>query len=484
MWRHVYGLLVVCLVLQPDVSAMRSQADTYEDQAVPAIRSDYSRTTSSERTRGRSSKISLHPREAPSNPAREAGATAQPLSAKPSTTASDAGAKPTALPSPREAAGHQHFPPNQKEAEGKTMQYIAKRLSGRGEETKVIADAHKVAQQSEVYKVLSYNICWGCMEGDAGDKTAMKGHLKSECMKYSQTPGAIGANGMGLNMTLCAVNMRKEIKRYHNAIGSYDLIALQEASNAEDLHLQELSGMKFTKVEFGSPLRGKFHHQGVNLGQQKNAWAVSLYSKARFGAHDEEVSSTTRGRPWLILIFDDKKLMFINNHGYHRGDGVKLWALFLQEMDDLLQTDFHANPQRKKYRVIMAGDFNDGMARLPGCLKIPWQNDLVLTIHTDAPKTCCRSRLGRFLHGYGDFIFDSASLARNRVPKRYNYFLAQSDHLPVEAVLDPKATLPSQSGIHQWRCPIGVRNFFRGIGSFTRTLAAGPKTAAASETTS
>merc|ERR1719356_1099283 len=66
-------------------------------------------------------------------------------------------------------------------------------------------------------------------------------------------------------------------------------------------------------------------------------------------------------------------------------------------------------------------------------LKIPWSN-VEMNIKKPLANSCCKTSLGLDPAKPGDFIFDSARAATNRIPANYDNMLPQSDHRPVEAV--------------------------------------------------
>jgi len=311
-----------------------------------------------------------------------------------------------------------------------------------------------ISTRGSMYKlrVLSYNICWGCMEADTADSTGMKYELAKECVKDIGKPGASGDNGMGIPVTRCAENMGKAVQQYTVDQGGYDLMAFQEASNFDNLFFS-WAGME--KVEFGAELPFP-HAKGIHEGQKKKAWIVSLYNKDLFGPHDRVVTGvedSDSGRPFLMLIFDARKLIFINLHNCQKGGKTKQgykknrsWDHFTEEFDKALWAAWNEKPERRNYRVILAGDFNDRRGYLPGKFRLPW-NDVTMQLANPHAKSCCSPRTGRNVgeddHKPGDYIFDSEGFAENRIPRLYSGDLAQSDHKPVEAILVPK---PRESG--------------------------------------
>lgn len=288
--------------------------------------------------------------------------------------------------------------------------------------------------QEATYRVLTYNICWGCMEADANDKTGMRRQLAKDCMQIVSRMGHKGENGMGFR-TKCADNTGDAIARFHKDVKGYDLIALQEASNYAALRLPS-RGVRMRAVEFGTSL-GFPHASGIHKGKPKKAWVVSLYNQDRFGWHSKKLEGNERselGRPYLILIFDAPRLVFINVHHVHRGSSFRN---FTYEIQEKLQSAFEELPDRRSYRVIMAGDFNDEHGQLQN-IRIPWS---VATLQLKPPvvKTCCTTAKGYFPQEYGDYIFDSAGPVATRLPPSFTNDLPKSDHWPVEADLGPGA---------------------------------------------
>lgn len=273
-------------------------------------------------------------------------------------------------------------------------------------------------------RVLSYNICWGCMEADKKDVTGMVGDLGRQCMQKAN----------GGSRTICARNMGAAILNYDKQAGGYHLMAFQEASKFDDLGL----GVTLPNMEKVSNA-AKITNSRFDLKETKYAFVVSLYSKKKFGQHDAVVRGTLRsddGRPFLIILFDKAQVVFINMHNCQPGHPVAnpSWKKFLLEMEGRLKSLFAEKPERKKYRVILAGDFNDLKGVLATTLRVPWLGQKKLET-VRPPKSCCTSNLSAPTVHFGDYIFDSGAPSKVRVVPSYNSAKAQSDHRPVEAEL-------------------------------------------------
>lgn len=274
------------------------------------------------------------------------------------------------------------------------------------------------------YRVLSYNICWGCMEADKSDTTGMQSDLAVECMKK------VGKT------TQCARTMGEAIFRYHSEARGYHLMAFQEASKFEDLGLTK-TWPDMSWIRHGVPVP-----KTMGKGQVvKQNYVVSMYNVSRVGKHDAFVKGALKsdaGRPWLILIFDKAELLFINMHNCQEGRGEQRvsWSQFPKEMEAALKQPFSKKPKRKEYRIILAGDFNDMEGKLLNTILITWSKT---TLHLSKPVTTCCSRTVNVAPKYfGDYIFDSAAPTTNRLPPSYDNSKAQSDHKPVEAELGPQ----------------------------------------------
>jgi len=302
------------------------------------------------------------------------------------------------------------------------------------------------AHGNETYKVLSYNICWGCMEADERDNTGMKDDLKQKCLQMTQEKGdQEGENSMGIHLTQCAQNIAKEVKLYWKDMDGYDLMGFQEASNWKSLGLHEHHKNLGFKEHGVSVPGGPPHLKGRFKGKAKKAWVVSAWNKQRLGWYDEAIGGamdSDKGRPYLVLIFDKAKLMFINVHNCQPGpkDNLKKsWKGFPEEIHQTLKHNeaFKEMPARKDYRVIMTGDFNDRKFKIPG-FNLPWKKDARMNLKFPVAKTCCTSKMGGVGNAFGDYIFDSAGKAKgveNCIPSSYNNHKMKSDHAPVQAVL-------------------------------------------------
>jgi len=320
------------------------------------------------------------------------------------------------------------------------------------------------AEGDAEYKVLSWNICWGCMEANLFDKTGMKHDLATECSKLTDKPGfpptAHNKNLNGDNVTACADNMGGSISKFWNDIGGYDLMGFQEASNFGNFFLRS-RGIVHSQIQFGADIPGVKYTSGPLEGENKKAWLVSAWNRKKLGPFSFKAEGSLTcdpGRPFLALGFDEASLIFINVHNTQPGRAAMkpCFKMVFEQIKEGLEESFNENYQRRTYRVIMVGDFNDRHEYIPGnkSMSLPWL-DGALKLRKPLLKTCCSTKLSEDPKDAGDYIFDSATTAKNSIPSSYDRKLPQSDHRPVEAILggDESGRAPSRfsSGEHNDR---------------------------------
>lgn len=280
------------------------------------------------------------------------------------------------------------------------------------------------------HKVLTYNLCFGCLIASSRDRTAMRHDLGRQCLKWKNNARA----------PVCADNMGKSIAEYASASGGYDLMAFQE--NVPGKGANGLLGAAFSNLHLKEKIVG-----GKTLAETHDIilersmgvmsfGVVSMYNRAKYGKPDMIVSAPGPARPhFLILVFDSQELIFINLHNGQPSHNRTRWSKFPELIDDALQMSHPNMERRKTYRVILAGDFNDAKNELiRDGIQFPWL-EKPLRLASPLAKSCCTSRLGLDPRSPGDYILDSASTAVNAVPALYNNRLPQSDHRPVEAIL-------------------------------------------------
>ena len=210
-----------------------------------------------------------------------------------------------------------------------------------------------------VIKVLSWNICFGCMysnEKSIMDTTAFK--LANTCREINDKK----------NENVCLINVANFIAKH-----TYDFICLQEATNWEQIYT-----ICLTKNQNLAYL-----HHSVPIGETTfRANMVTFYDSSKFEIKYARVSNLAPkidGRPYQILFFTEyltqKKIIIINVHCSHSPIYTNTLSENLNMCVDLTNTAIksYKNINQKQtidvseyiiqncndFNVIMMGDFND-----------------------------------------------------------------------------------------------------------------------------
>jgi endonuclease/exonuclease/phosphatase family metal-dependent hydrolase len=315
-------------------------------------------------------------------------------------------------------------------------------------------------------KVLSWNVCFGCMYSSPPglfDYTSIG--LATECKRLKDTTG----------INQCLKNVSDFIIKK-----DYDFICLQEATNWKNI---------FDNIVMSKSNLNYLHHK-VQVGT-KPAFAdmVTFYDSSKFKieyAKVGNVAAGTDGRPYQILFFKEissnNKIIIINVHNSHYKSGQNPHTNLSRELSKNLQlcADLTLTTNEKdidrmstiditsyittndaNFNVIMMGDFNDhgnsdfwrGFEPFKYVTFLPHTSPLKntkLSTTTQPPNTCCvgTAPLRRFSTDdrlYGDYvIIDQTKLAftkQNSIPAssdfEYNATIyPTSDHIPIEAEIN------------------------------------------------
>lgn len=307
-------------------------------------------------------------------------------------------------------------------------------------------------------KVLTYNLCWGCMNADnssKSDRTAKV--LATTCELLRNTNN---------NNHVCLKNVAEFID---NKCQDYDFIGTQENGNYEVLNNTSfvLKGMGYVS-------------HFVNKGRAK---FVTYYNTSRYILLGGKVgdliikNSTAKGRPYQILFFEDNKtknnIIFINVHNSHHDGRKRILENFKELTNGFLangQTNINLKSNYgnfdisnlitdKQFKIIMAGDHNDhstdesnfhqGIKPFANS-KYPNLKDINLSTQSHIPpKSCCdtqRTKQHRDFR-YSDYILISDNLefiTPNKIADiEYDSVIyPTSDHLPVIAEIKYKTVTP------------------------------------------
>ncbi|VBB19042.1 endonuclease/exonuclease/phosphatase family protein [Yasminevirus sp. GU-2018] len=311
-------------------------------------------------------------------------------------------------------------------------------------------------------KVLTWNVCWGCMSADHTSKHDMTAYnLSTKCENDRVT---------NAGQHVCLPNVVDSIDTFTE---SYDFVALQEAKNWEDIQNQS------NKLK----VMGVVHH-ALYIGPAKNVKVdlVTFYNRNRYRLLALKTGNVVPGdgRPFHIALFSDlasgERVIFINVHNGHGVSRSALEAKLASFSEGVDVSTLPSGPMQgvvkdadkavvlsisklvefdKPTTVILAGDLNDhanigywrGLNLFSSDPVKNIQNTLIKS-STEPPKTCCNPwgngpiRSGKNQEKtLGDYII--ASLTHDlsqKTPDNFEYDANKkptSDHLPVEAVLTP-----------------------------------------------
>jgi hypothetical protein len=280
--------------------------------------------------------------------------------------------------------------------------------------------------------VLSWNICWQAMKGEAKGSAPILGAKCAGTEFNSRT-----------KLNECSTNVSKLID---SLIIDYDFVAIQEAAKWEEIYKQskKLQAM------------GYVHHR---IGSSSDL--VTFYNKNKYEAKAVVsytiIHNAKRGRPYHIIYLQHRMTLefyiFINLHnavGVTKDDLERQLSSKCHKFFEITKTEQkHAEQLKNRiqprwsktnYNVIVAGDFNDqgSMNYWQGLFpfkhtNIPILKDILVKCEHEPPKTCCRERENTNPPYNGDYILVNSSLAiekNNYIPKSEHLF-PSSDHLPV-----------------------------------------------------
>jgi hypothetical protein len=319
-------------------------------------------------------------------------------------------------------------------------------------------------------KLLSWNICFGCMY--ANEKSKYDGSARGIAEYCKEQKEKTGVH-------ICLDNISDYIIKYN-----YDFICLQEATNWLDIY-NNLSQTKY----------GYIHHKQETMVKEAYADLVTLYNKERFEIHYAKVGDIGSivgdlGRPYHILFFSEKgtnnQYIIINVHMPHHIDQDTIYhklsdltgTVDLSKNDNHRDVDENVNKidinsfimkNRLNFNVIIMGDFNDhgkydywkGITPFQNLMLGPEPNSLnnvILRSDKQPPNTCCRGKSAISDQDtntlYGDYILiDLSKIRYKNGLKIYDYTdlinmktYPTSDHLPISANISllPQPIIPIQ----------------------------------------
>jgi endonuclease/exonuclease/phosphatase family metal-dependent hydrolase len=310
----------------------------------------------------------------------------------------------------------------------------------------------------EAIKVLTYNLCWGCMVADKTskfDNTALPLATTCETLRTENN-----------NQHVCLQNIAIFIDK---TCQDYDFIGTQENGNWVELNNAStvLKGMGYV----------------AHLTDNGKVKFVTYYNTNKYTllggkAGDLIIAkSSEQGRPYQILFLEDNKtknnIIFVNVHNSHNNGRKRILENFkalsngfiangsttIDLKSDYGNSDISSLIANKEFEVIMTGDHNDSSTKESNFHQgikpfanstYPNLKDINLSTQKHIPpKSCCdttRAKKNKDFR-YGDYILISDNLEfimPNKIPD-LNYDSSAyptSDHLPVIAEIKYKSITP------------------------------------------
>ena len=337
-------------------------------------------------------------------------------------------------------------------------------------------------------RILSWNICWGCMSADnlsQYDRSSQK--LAMYCKHLKDTTAS----------NMCLSNISKFLM---NSSSNYDIVALQEAKNWKQIYADVNTQCSYNYINY--IIRN-------SMGQ--NVEIVMFYNKTmmkpkRIFCGDLGTADT---RPYQLILFElstGQKIYIMNLHNGHNNnkptfERIIASNVFYYNIDDFISENDNYNIEiitkdsdnesiyinnadktetikltedvtPEIFPVIMAGDFNDHGTYDYWKTGLEIKGNLVKGATYNPIRTCCSpisnsSKISAILRKegvnptdiyYGDYILVSSELKYNKLNAIPEHFIKEaididditpvfptSDHLPVEANVDFKSNTIAKS---------------------------------------
>ena len=220
--------------------------------------------------------------------------------------------------------------------------------------------------EMEVVRVLTYNVCFGCMSGSEEDKSALP--LAMRCAKSA---GESSPNG-------CLLQVAHNIDKAGSICGGLDLIGLQEASSWKALQAKSRELGQKTSV-------------AVRVGKEE----LVLFVGSRYliqWAGEGEVS----GRPLQVVLLEDVRrgghAVVVHFHNNHKEKGTS--EILQQSIANVKDIGWALNVARDCTGICM-GDWNDSLKARRGfkpflkCTCSPETAMIGVSAALTLPLSCC-----------------------------------------------------------------------------------------------
>jgi hypothetical protein len=269
--------------------------------------------------------------------------------------------------------------------------------------------------------ILSYNISWECMTNSINGSAGTLGNI---CALKSK------------NNFYCKDNFIKFLEYQINK-KKYDIIALQEASNLDNLN----------NILYDLKINNYFIYTAIS-GNEK---MITLIDKNKFKIIKHFSSKFKIGRPFHIFILknilNQENIIFVNLHYVVLNDSNNINLNISNILTNSLKF-YIPNYELilKNFRIILAGDFNHEVnLNFKEIYNMNFKNNILYfepfknlnyVMVYNPPKTCCyKNTFNSEINYNADLIMDSIPLCINKIVKKPFFLKEISDHLPVETLI-------------------------------------------------
>lgn len=269
-------------------------------------------------------------------------------------------------------------------------------------------------------KVLTYNVCFGCMLGSERDTSARR--LALRCAASGSPPTA----------NRCLKQVARNVDVAGDCCGGLDLVGLQEASAWELLrqHSRELAAKRPVVTQVGPEELVLFLDRRLEV-----LWLGE---------------GAVSGRPLQLLLLRDLRdgasLFVVHLHNHHRAQGATPVLLrSIAAVSGVNEALLRAS-EEENLTVLCMGDWNDAFVDRRGlrpfalCACPAPLRALTVSAVASMPKSCCsteKEARGRTMAFVGDYVLSNGE-CRNEIPERLLAALQSgdaSDHFAVLAVV-------------------------------------------------
>ena len=270
----------------------------------------------------------------------------------------------------------------------------------------------------QVLKILTYNVCFGCMIGSEEDKSALPLARRCATSLVQHSP------------TQCLLQVVRNIDKAADISGGLDVIGLQEASAWSEIQLRSRELADKTAIV-------------TKVGQEELVLFVGRTYHVQWSG-----SGSVSGRPLQVVrlrhILSGCCIILVHFHNNHMEKGTD--ALLQQAIADVVDIN-SALVNASKCTVICMGDWNDSYevrnGFRPFSLCVSPSNVKNITVSTGGgiPKSCCSTKSkNKHMRFVSDYVL-SNKRCQNDLPLDLLVDLSYkdaSDHYAIRAIVETR----------------------------------------------